>query len=89
MLDMNVRCRGLAATVIAASLLPLVAALAAEHQIRPGDPPQPILDRAALGDRLVFLPGVHQHGLARHRAMLSVEKPIEIELRTTSETMMR
>lgn len=82
MLDMLVRGLGLTAvTVLAVSLVPFAVGLAAEHEIRPGDPPQPILDRAAPGDRLVFLPGVHQHGLARHRAMLSVEKPIEIELR--------
>lgn len=54
---------------------------AAEHLVRPGDAPQAVLDRAAAGDRLVFLPGLHQHGLGRHRAMLYVDKPIEIELR--------
>jgi hypothetical protein len=55
--------------------------VAAVHEVRPGDPPQPILDRAAPGDRLVFLPGLHEHGLGRHRAILSVDKPIEIELK--------
>jgi hypothetical protein len=54
--------------------------LAAEHFIHPGDSPQAALDRAAAGDRLVFLPGLHQHGLGRHRAILYVDKPIEIEL---------
>ncbi|MFM7073067.1 MAG: hypothetical protein ACKO38_14870 [Planctomycetota bacterium] len=39
------------------------------------------LDRAAPGDRLVFLPGVHEHGLGKHRAMLFVDKSVEIELR--------
>ena len=63
------------------ALLPPSPALAAEHAIRPGEPPQVILDRAAPGDRLVFLPGVHEHGLGRHRAMLYVDKPIAIELR--------
>ena len=29
---------------------------AAEHFVHPGDSPQEILDRAAPGDRLVFLP---------------------------------
>lgn len=29
---------------------------AAEHLVHPGDSPQEILDRAAPGDRLVFLP---------------------------------
>lgn len=53
----------------------------AEHAIRPGDAPQEILDRAAPGDRLVFLPGLHQHGLGKHRAILYVDKPIEIELK--------
>lgn len=55
-------------------------AQAAEHRLRPGDSPQEALDRAAAGDRLVFLPGLHQHGLGRHRAILFVDKPIEIEL---------
>ena len=54
---------------------------AAEHPIRPGDSPQTVLDRAASGDRLVFLPGLHQHGLGKHRAMLYVDKPVEIELK--------
>jgi hypothetical protein len=70
-----------AAMIALATVAMTVSLFAAEHGIRPGDPPQPILDRAAAGDRLVFLPGLHRHGLARHRAMLSVEKPIEIELR--------
>jgi hypothetical protein len=54
---------------------------AAEHLIRPGDSPQAVLDAAAVGDRLVFLPGLHQHGLTKHRAMLYVEKAVEIELK--------
>lgn len=54
---------------------------AAEHLIQPGDPPQAVLDRAAPGDRLVFLPGLHQHGLGERRAMLYVDKGVEIELR--------
>jgi len=54
---------------------------AAEHAIRPGEPPQSILDKAAPGDRIVFLPGLHQHGLGKHRSMLYVDKPVEIELK--------
>jgi hypothetical protein len=54
---------------------------AAEHLIRPGDSPQGVLDRAAPGDRLVFLPGLHQHGLGKHRAILYVDKSVEIELK--------
>jgi hypothetical protein len=55
--------------------------VAAEHLIHPGELPQEVLDRAQPGDRLVFLPGVHQHQLSRHRAMLYVDKSLEIELR--------
>jgi hypothetical protein len=55
--------------------------VAAEHLIHPGEMPQEVLDRAQPGDRLVFLPGVHQHRLSRHRAMLYVDKSLEIELR--------
>ncbi|ODA31940.1 hypothetical protein [Planctopirus hydrillae] len=55
--------------------------MAAELLVQPGDQPQNIADRASPGDRIVFLPGLHQHGLARHRAMLYIDKPLEIELR--------
>jgi scyllo-inositol 2-dehydrogenase (NAD+) len=58
---------------------------AAEHLVRPGQPPQPILDAAAAGDTIVLLPGLHQHGLGRHRAILSVEKPISIEIHEADE----
>lgn len=64
------------------SLLTLASALAAaEHHIRPGDPPQTVMDRAAPGDTLVFLPGLHQNGLTKHRSILYVDKPVHIELR--------
>lgn len=53
---------------------------AALHEIRPGDSPQAALDAAQAGDRLVFLPGLHEHGLERHRAILYVDKPVYIEL---------
>lgn len=62
-------------------LTPLVALDAAEHLIRPGESPQAALEGAAAGDRLVFLPGGHQHGLGKHRALLYVDKSVEIELR--------
>jgi hypothetical protein len=65
----------------AAALLVLPFSLgAAEHLIHPGDSPQAILDRAAPGDRLVFLPGLHEHGLSKHRSILYVDKSVEIEL---------
>lgn len=54
----------------------------AEHPIRPGDSPQAILDAAEAGDTLVFLPGLHEHAPGRHRSILSVDKPIDIELRS-------
>lgn len=53
---------------------------AAEHRISPGQAPQPVLDAAAAGDRLVFEPGLHQHAPGRHRALLYVDKPVEIIL---------
>lgn len=68
----------LAAMVLLASNFALEAA---DHPIRPGDSPQDILDRAAPGDRLIFLPGVHEHGLTKHRSILYVDKSIELELR--------
>lgn len=54
---------------------------ALDHQIKPGESPQAALDKAKAGDRLVFLPGLHQHGLGKHRSILYVDKPIEIELK--------
>ncbi len=54
---------------------------AAEHSIKPGDNPQAVMDRAAPGDKLVFLPGLHQHGLTKNRSMLYVDKAVEIELK--------
>ncbi len=52
----------------------------AEYRVRPGDDPQAAIDRAEPGDRVVLLPGLHERPLGRHRAMLYVDKPIEIEL---------
>ena len=65
-----------------AGLLPACAGMlpAAEHAIMPGDDPQAVMDRAAPGDRLVFQPGLHQRRPGRHRALLSVDKSIHIEL---------
>lgn len=61
-------------------LLPLSVLPAAEHLIAPGNNPQAIVDGAAPGDRIVLLPGKHEHRPGRHRALLYVDKPLEIEL---------
>lgn len=53
---------------------------ASEHRIKPGENPQAVLDAAAPGDKLIFLPGLHEHGLGRHRAILYIDKSVEIEL---------
>jgi hypothetical protein len=53
---------------------------AAEHKIKPGDDPQAVMDAAAPGDKLTFLPGLHRHGLKKHRSILYVDKSVEIEL---------
>lgn len=63
------------------SLLAGTALTAVEHEIHPGDDPQAVLDSAAAGDRLIFLPGLHQHGLKKHRSLLYVDKSLHIELR--------
>ncbi len=63
------------------SLLVGTSLAAVEHEIRPGDDPQAVLDSAAPGDRLIFLPGLHQHGLKKHRSLLYVDKSLHIELR--------
>jgi hypothetical protein len=51
------------------------------YEIRPGNNPQQILDGAASGSRLVFVPGLHQHPLGRHQSILYVDKSVDIELR--------
>src|ERR1700744_3133948 len=54
--------------------------VASNHYIRPGEDPQAVLDAAKPGDTLTFLPGLHQHPLRKHRAILYVDKPIDIDL---------
>jgi len=66
--------------VLAAGLSASVVGHAAEHLIKPGDPPQPVLDAAEAGDAVVFLPGLHEHKLGKHQSILYVEKPVHIEL---------
>ena len=68
--------------MVAVSLVARADGRAAEHTIQPGRPPQPVFDAAAPGDTIVFLPGLHQHPPGRHHAIVSVEKPVRIELRT-------
>jgi len=58
----------------------LMAASAATHEVRPGDDPQAVMDRARPGDRLVFREGVHLRKLGKHRSMLYVDKSVDIEL---------
>jgi hypothetical protein len=53
---------------------------AAEHRIQPGENPQAAVDRAEPGDKVVFMPGLHSHGLTKHRSILYVDKSIHIEL---------
>lgn len=60
--------------------LAVAAAAQSIHEIRPGDNPQAVHDQAAPGDKLVFLPGLHEHPLRRHNALLYVDKPLDIEL---------
>jgi hypothetical protein len=50
------------------------------HEVKPGQDAQAILDRAQPGDRLLFRTGLHLHKLGKHRAMLYVDKSIDIEL---------
>ena len=66
--------RSLLFLLLAASLY------ATEHKIKPGEDPQAVMDAAAPGDKLTFLPGLHRHGLKKHRSILYVDKSVEIEL---------
>lgn len=66
--------------LLIATCLTFSALCAAEHSIEPGTPPQPVIDKASPGDRIVFRPGLHQHGLTKHRSIVYIDKPLEIEL---------
>lgn len=66
-------------TRLALFLLTLSAS-AAVHEIRPGDNPQAVADRAQPGDRLVFLPGMHVHPLRKHSSLLYIDRKLDIEL---------
>lgn len=71
--------RGLFSVLLLSALTaPLVQA--ETHIVQPNDAPQDVLDRAASGDEVSFAPGIHQHRLGRHRSLLCVDKPIQIEL---------
>ena len=50
------------------------------HYVRQGDNPQAALDAAQAGDKIVFLPGLHEHPLRKHQSILYVDKSIDIEL---------
>jgi hypothetical protein len=52
----------------------------AVHLIHPQDDPQTVLDHAAPGDRIVFLPGLHQHHTTKYNSILYVDKSVDIEL---------
>jgi len=68
--------------LLAALLLaPSAALYAEEHLIQPGDDPQAVMEAAAAGDRIVFQPGLHQHFPGKYRALLYVDKSVEIELK--------
>lgn len=68
---------------------PMISVRAAEHLVHPGDSPQAVLDRAAPGDRIVFLPGLHQHRPSQHRALLYVDKSVEIDLKAGATLKLR
>jgi len=63
--------------MITATLLLL---LASTHEVRPGQNAQTIVDAAKPGDRIVFLSGLHIQKLGKHRSMVFVDKPLDIEL---------
>ena len=64
-------------SIVGAQALP---AFGAVHRVSPGENPQAALDAAAPGDKLVLLPGLHEHPLRKHQSLLYVDKPIDIEL---------
>lgn len=53
---------------------------ASVHEVRPGQNAQAIVDAAKPGDRVVFRPGLHLQKVGKHRSMVYVDKPLDIEL---------
>lgn len=51
-----------------------------EHHVAPGDDPQAAVDRAAPGDRVVLLPGLHERPLGRHRSLIFIDKSLDLEI---------
>ncbi len=76
------RAKGL--TMLSLVLMLSVTSFGKEHSIHPGEVPQDVIDRAAPGDRIVFLPGLHQHKLGKHQSILYVDKSVEIELQANA-----
>jgi hypothetical protein len=50
------------------------------HEVHPGQHAQTVVDAAKPGDRIVFRPGLHVQTLGKHRSMVYVDKPLDIEL---------
>lgn len=63
--------------MIVAAFLFLAASV---HEVRPGQNAQTIVDAAKAGDRVVFRPGLHVQKLGKHRSMVYVDQPLDIEL---------
>ncbi len=76
------RAKGL--TMLSLVLMLSATSFGKEHSIHPGEVPQEVIDRAAPGDRIVFLPGLHQHKLGKHQSILYVDKSVEIELQANA-----
>jgi hypothetical protein len=53
---------------------------ASVHEVRPGQNAQAIVDAARPGDHIIFRPGLHTQPLGKHRSMVYVDKPLDIEL---------
>ncbi len=58
----------------------LLVVVASVHEVRPGQSAQAVVDAARAGDKIVFRPGVHVQKLGKHRSMVYVDKPLEIEI---------
>ena len=67
----------LLASVVCGQTVPVEESI---HYIRPGEDPQAVLDAAQMGDKIVFLPGLHEQPLRKHQSILYVDKSIDIEL---------
>lgn len=55
-----------------------------DYVIKTTDNPQTIIDNAPAGSKISFTGGIHEHGLSRNNAMISIEKALTLNIPKTA-----